>query len=156
VTTLARLAEPRRLPVAARLALAAEIVSTYLRARRLLRRGDVRAAVTGLRGGDVAATAGAAKAAAAPTAPAPTADYAAGIRLARAVTHVLEPLPLDSRCLMTSLVLSGLLARRGAAPSLVIGVRGGDAFGAHSWVELGGRSLLPTPDGGGFERLVAL
>jgi hypothetical protein len=82
-------------------------------------------------------------------------NVAAGARLGRAVTRVLGPLPADSRCLMTSLVLCRLLARRGAAASLVIGVRGGSSFGAHAWVELDGHPLLP-PNEGEFERLVTL
>ena len=61
----------------------------------------------------------------------------------------------DSRCLMQSVVLVAMLARRGAEASLVIGVRPGVDFGAHAWVELAGRALLPT-FGDDFARLVEL
>jgi Transglutaminase-like superfamily len=145
VTTVARLAEPRRLVAAARVGLALEVVATYARARRLLRRGDLRAVVVRLRGGAAPGEGGAGPE-----------GYAGGLRLARAVTRVLDPLPLDSRCLMSSLVVCGMLGRRGVGASLVIGVRSGEAFGAHAWVELHGRSLLPAPDEAGYERLVAL
>jgi Transglutaminase-like superfamily len=145
VTELGRLAAPGRLPARTRLALGAEIVTTYARARRLLRRSDVREAVAALRG-----RAGSGEDRGRQE------DYAAGLRLGRAVTRVLGPLPVDSRCLMSSLVLCGLLGRRGIGSSVVIGVRSGESFGAHSWVELGGRSVLPAPDEAGYERLVAL
>jgi hypothetical protein len=56
---------------------------------------------------------------------------------------------------MQSLTLSALLARRGYASKLVIGVQAGEAFGAHAWVELDGRPLLP-PGGEAFQRLVEL
>jgi hypothetical protein len=56
---------------------------------------------------------------------------------------------------MQSLTLSALLARRGYSSMLVIGVRAGEAFGAHAWVELDGRPLLP-PGGDTFQRLVEL
>jgi hypothetical protein len=36
-----------------------------------------------------------------------------------------------------------LLARRGVAATLVIGVRPGAEFAAHAWVEREGRPLLP-------------
>jgi Transglutaminase-like superfamily len=76
-------------------------------------------------------------------------------RLAKVVGRVLRPLPLESRCLTQSLVLTRLLADRGIETKLVIGVRPGDEFGAHAWVELAGQPLLP-PGGGEFERLVDL
>src|SRR5258708_14980964 len=50
-------------------------------------------------------------------------------RLARATTRVLRTLPTDTRCLMQSLTLSALLARRGYSSTLVIGVGAGVAFG---------------------------
>ena len=138
---LAPLARPRRLSVARRLALAAEAVATYVRVRAMLRRRDVRATVERLRGG-------------APPTDAPD-DHAAGLRLARAVAIVMRPLPGDTRCLTTSLVVCAMCARRGAGATVVIGVRPGDAFGAHAWPELGGRPLLPALEMS-FERLVEL
>lgn len=138
---LASLAQPRRLSRGHKLALAGEILVTYVRVRLSLRRHDVRTTVRRLRG-DAADT----RAIDAQT---------AGRRLGRVVTRVLDPLPADTRCLTTSLVLCGLLARRGAGGRVVIGVRPGEPFGAHAWVELGGRPLLPrmAPE---FKRLVEL
>ena len=54
------------------------------------------------------------------TAPAPPLRFARlatarARRLGRAVMRTLDPLPLDSRCLVRSLVLTTLLARRGVA-----------------------------------------
>ena len=78
-----------------------------------------------------------------------------GARLGRAVVRTLRLLPTDSRCLMRSLVLTRLLARRGLESALVIGVAVEPEFAAHAWVERGDVPLLPT-DGSGFARLVRL
>ncbi len=49
------------------------------------------------------------------------------------------------KCLTRSLVLQTLLARRGIASDLVIGVRKeGERFGAHAWVEWRGRPVAET------------
>ncbi|MDQ3493160.1 MAG: lasso peptide biosynthesis B2 protein [Chloroflexota bacterium] len=72
--------------------------------------------------------------------------HLSGLRLGRAVIHSLHLLPTDSRCLMRSLVLTGLLARRGIASSLIIGVRPEPEFSAHAWVEHAGEPLLPPGD----------
>jgi hypothetical protein len=69
--------------------------------------------------------------------------YLSGLRLGRAVIGSLRLLPTDSRCLTRSLVLTGLLARRGIASSLIIGVRPDPEFVAHAWVEYAGEPLLP-------------
>lgn len=126
----------------ARLRLAGEIVGAYAQARRALRHRPLPDVVADLRGG-------------AATVDADRPD--AGPRLARAVVRTLEPLPLDSRCLMRSLVLLRLLARRGVAGRLVIAVtpNQSDQLAAHAWVELDGRPLLAP---GGFEdgRLLTL
>lgn len=78
-------------------------------------------------------------------------------RLAGAVVRTLEPLPLDSRCLMRSLVLLRLLARRGVSGVLVIAVRPGERaqLDAHAWVEVADEPVLApaSPDHG---RLVTL
>jgi len=78
-------------------------------------------------------------------------------RLARAVTLTLERTPLDSRCLLESLVLLRMLARRGVDGSLVIAVRPQerDTLDAHAWVELAGRPLL-SPAGMQHGHLVTL
>lgn len=133
-----------RLPVLHKLRLAAESLAIYVRVRRLLRGADLPTVVERLRG------------AAAPSqGPPDPASYAAGLRLARASTRTISLLPTDSRCLMRSLVLTGLLARRDVAGTLVIGVSPGEEFGAHAWVELGGQPLLP-PDETTYGRLVEL
>lgn len=83
---------------------------------------------------------------------APSSNPAAAFRLAWAVERVLGSLPADSRCLVRSVVLVGLLARRSVPSTLVIGVRPGEPFAAHAWVEADGRPLLPSGEGE-FERL---
>jgi hypothetical protein len=56
---------------------------------------------------------------------------------------------------MRSLVLVGVLARRGLPASLVIGVVSEPRFTAHAWVESEGVALLPT-NGPSYRRLVRL
>jgi hypothetical protein len=124
--------------------LGSEILFAYLAARWYLRRGALPGVVARLRQ--------------VPPAPARGplgADQ--GARLGHAVGRALSPLPLDSRCLLRSLVLVRLLARRGAAADLVIAARPGDAdgFEAHAWVEVAGRPLLP-PAVAPYGRLVTL
>jgi Transglutaminase-like superfamily len=127
------------LPPMAKAVLAAEILVTYVRARWLLLRCDLPGALTRLRGTDgVARTT--------------TYDFTA-VRLSHAVTRILSALPMDAKCLVRSLVLTAVLARRGIASTVVIGVRPGDGFAAHAWVETGGRAILPHE---GFARLHAL
>jgi hypothetical protein len=75
-------------------------------------------------------------------------------RLSKAVIKVLEPLPSDSRCLFRSLTLLCILQRRGIVPRLVIAVRS-DPFGAHAWLEVCGRAVLPAAEPG-YERLLEL
>jgi hypothetical protein len=124
-----------------KLALAAEIAAAYVRVRLTLRRHrDVRNALALLR--------------AETRAPAANGDPGP-VRLAHAVTRVLDRLPADSRCLTQSLVLAHLLSRRGIGGTVVIGVRPGSSFGAHAWVELDGVALLPR-DETEFARLVEL
>jgi len=62
-------------------------------------------------------------------------------------------LPADSRCLAQSLVLCDLLARRGLAATLIIGVSTEDSFGAHAGWSWTGVPLLET---GKFGRLTEL
>jgi hypothetical protein len=134
-------ARARSLPGRAWLGL--EVALTYARARRAVRSGPLPATLALIRdrpyerGG------------------APQTLPGGPERLARATTRVLRTLPTDTRCLMQSLTLSALLARRGYSSTLVIGVRADEAFGAHAWVELDGRALLP-PGGDTFQRLVEL
>lgn len=130
-----------------RLLLAAEILVDYGRAYRLMRRTDLTEAVARLRG----------HAAPAPTpASASTVQqHATALRVARAAMLILRRLPTDRRCLVRSLVVSGLLARRGIPAQLVLGVRPDSSgpFMAHAWVEHGGECVLPDE---GFSRLHAL
>jgi len=133
--------DARRLSLARKVALATEILATYVRVRRSLWRDELPATLAKLRMG-VAVPAGAQR-------------VDAGRRLASAVVRVLDRLPTDSRCLTRALVLTRVLARRGIASSLVIGVKSEPEFGAHAWVELGGLPLLPTGEAA-FGRLVEL
>ena len=85
----------------------------------------------------------------------PQARVAEARRLGRAVIRTLDPLPGDTRCLVRSLVLTRLLARRGIASTLVIGARTTPGFLAHAWVEHRGVAVL-DPGGGQFARLTEL
>lgn len=131
----------RPLGMGRKAALALEILWLYALVRWRLLRGDLRDGLAELRG----SSAGEGE----------ERHPALAYRLAWAVERVLGHLPFDSRCLVRSLVLIGLLARRSIPAMLVIGVRPGADFGAHAWVERDGRPLLP--DGGAeFDRLVTL
>jgi hypothetical protein len=119
-----------------------EIVGAYARARWRLWRTDLPRTVKALRSvvpDDGARLADAER---------------AGIRLGHVVGRTLRHLPFDSRCLMRSLVLTRLLARRGIDSSLVIAVQT-EPFGGHAWVERQGVPLLP-PAGPPFRRIVEL
>lgn len=141
---------------ARKLATAAEILAAYVRARRLIRRSDLPGAVTALRG-EAAGHPPDAAAGHPPDAAAghPPDAVPAGRRLGRAVVRTLGLLPTDSRCLMRSLVLTALLARRGIESRLIVGVRPGETLLAHAWVEHRGQPLLET-GGSRFERLLEL
>ncbi|MEA2286958.1 MAG: Transglutaminase-like superfamily [Solirubrobacteraceae bacterium] len=129
-----------------RILLAREILSLYAEARRLLRTAPVTQVVTELRGGTLSSFSD---------------DWnfkevrLTGLRLATAVTRTLPLLPTDTRCLMRSLVLTGMLARRGVAAPVIIAVKPGGEFGAHAWVEHAGLPLLPTLEDE-FHRLVEI
>jgi hypothetical protein len=133
-----------RLSPIKRLRLGGEIVAAYGRVRWQLSRSDLRETVSVLRG---------------QSGPAQSQSEAGaeeiGRRLGRATVRTLSVLPTDSRCLMRSLVLSRLLARRGIDSSLVLAVRSGDTFAAHAWVEHQGCPLLEPADGS-FGRLVEI
>jgi len=115
------------------------VLHVYLRAQRLIHRADLPAVMSELRAGAIK----------------PVADVehqrVIGSRLAWMVSRILGLLPTDSRCLIRSVTLSTLLARRGIPSRVVIGVRAKPQFGAHAWVEHEGRPLLPVGDG--YERL---
>lgn len=132
-----------RLTPGAKIALGLEILRAYGRVRWLLWRGDVVSTLQQLRGQTPQVDQ-----------PPPTADLS-GRRLGSAVGRTLRVLPTDSRCLMRSLVLSSLLARRRIESALVIGVSPAPSFAAHAWVEHHGEPLLPSGEGG-YQRLVEL
>ena len=122
--------------------LAAEVLEAYARGRWRLQRSGLRDAVAAQR--DVARR------------PAAAGDtVASGRRLGRVVQRALRVVPADTRCLAQSLTLTRLLARRGIDSRLVIGVRPGERFAAHAWVEHDGSPLLP-PGGGEYEELLTL
>jgi hypothetical protein len=126
---------------AKRAALVAEIVLAYAQAKVLMRRTDLPTTLERLRRRSPP--------------PAQPDSIPGAVRLGDIVARVLDVLPTDSRCLIRSLVLTRLLDRRGTASTLAIGVRPGEDFGAHAWLEVAGR---PVQDAGGsdFPRLVEL
>jgi hypothetical protein len=133
-----------RLGLSQRLALGMEIVRTYLAVRALSSRRKLPSVVAVLR--DAPPIGGL-------PLPDPRVD---GIRLGRAVMRALVLTPGGTRCLMRSLVLLRLLARRGITEGeLIIAVQPGPSvLDAHAWIELDGRALLPPGDG--HERLLVL
>jgi hypothetical protein len=128
-----------RLSPAVKGRLALEILGAYVDVRRSLRRADFQSVVESIRNANGATGT----------------EAVDPRRLGRAVTRTLRLLPTDSRCLMQSLVLTELLARRGIRSTLVIGVASGPEFAAHAWVESSGRPLLPSREPL-YQRLVEL
>jgi transglutaminase superfamily protein len=124
----------RPMPLQEKLKLGREIVGTYALARWRLRRHDLPTALAAMRE----------RYAACPSAfDDPLAEKYAAVRLGRAIGRTLSILPFDSKCLVRSLVLAELLARRGIESRVVIGVKPGPSFGAHAWVEsIDGQALL--------------
>jgi hypothetical protein len=76
------------------------------------------------------------------------------LRLGHGVQRTLGVLPFDSRCLIRSLVLTRLLARRGLTSTVVLAAKSKPSFEAHAWVEHDGTPLLPA--GSGFHRLTEM
>ena len=126
----------------AKVALAAEILAEYVPSWWILGRPNVVEMVSAAR--DVRPTK--------PRVPAEL-EHALARRLGRAVVMTLRLLPTDSRCLIRSLVLTRLLARRAIPNTLVIGVRKEPDFEAHAWIEHEGRPVLPA---GAYTRLTEL
>jgi transglutaminase superfamily protein len=134
------------IPVMSKARLFVEIACAYVRVRRLLRRQEIRAVVAILR--DVPAD----------RREIPDDSMAgkyAGYRLGRAVARTLGVLPGDSRCLVRSLVLTQLLARRKISSSLVIGISSEAEFASHAWVESEGVPLL-SPENATERRLIEI
>ncbi len=131
---IARLA--RRSPVAA------ETIVTYVRARRRMARDDDVRRLLAFARRDVGNQTD-------------RASLAEARQLARTASLTLGLLPDDPRCLVRSLVLIELLARRGIAATLVIGTSAVADFRAHAWVELSGEPPLSSA-GFGEGRLAEL
>lgn len=129
-----------------RLGLALEILTAYARVRWLLLSKELPQVVAKLRSLDGARRGWTGD---------PELARVIGERLGSAVIHTLSVLPSDNRCLVRSLVLTRLLARRGIDSSFVIGVDSLSEFSAHAWVERNGAALLPT-EGYVSRRLVEL
>jgi hypothetical protein len=122
-----------------RLRLALEIVAAYAAARRHQRGRPLPETLSALRR--------------ARPQPAAGDPVQTGRNLANPIVRTLTVLPADSRCLIRSLVMTRLLARRGVASTLVLGVSRDRGFEAHAWVEVNGQPVLPTLR---FERLTEL
>ncbi len=122
---------PGRVGIRLRVQLVAEVLRTYRLARRLLREGNITQVADQLRqAGDNSLDRESA--------------LIIGRRLRRPVMRTLGALPTDSRCLIRSLVLIGMMARRGAHCDLSIGALTTEGFAAHAWVEYEGVHLLPS------------
>lgn len=119
----------RRLRPLQRARLAAEILRAYVLARRLLRRRTLPDTVAALRRGTGVA-------------PSDITNLALGRHLAWATVRTITLLPANSRCLMQSLVLTRVMARRGLRSELVLSAAPGPEFEAHAWVEHAGQPLL--------------
>jgi hypothetical protein len=137
-----RLPQSRRLRLGERGRLAAEILTTYAQVRRSLRSAPIESVLARLRRTGPAASQRATA-------------LAESQRLGRAVSKTLALAPGDTRCLVRSLVLIGLLDRRQISATLVIGTRSDPEFLAHAWVEQAGAAIL-HPGDGSFARLVEL
>lgn len=119
-----------------------EILAAYGPLMRLVRRNDLPVML---------ATARSPRGRLAPVARADA--HACAVQLGAIVQRVTERLPTDSRCLVQSLVLLRLLARRSIEAAIVLGVDVNGGFAAHAWVEHDGQAVLPA---GAFGRLVEL
>jgi len=139
----APVAADRRLSTAQKLALTFEILVAHVRFRRRLKRTGLPGALARARGGTVEGDA------------TDVLDRYFACRVANAVERVLDHVPGGERCLVRSLVLVELLARRNLFTTLVIGVTASGEFGAHAWVEIDGFPLLP-PHESKYTRLVQL
>lgn len=130
---------PRLARLGVKAALTVEILATFVVVRLTMREPDIRTTLERLREGGNA----------------PPGDLETAFFLASAVHRVLAFVPRRSRCLVQSLVLTKLLARRGIASSLVIAVAPGPQLEAHAWVESGQTPLLrpATPEQAQLVRL---
>jgi len=138
-----RAALDERWPIRQKLSVGAEAIRAYARVRWVMARNDLGRAVEILRGASGSEGSCGLE------------EQLVGVRLGRAVTRTLRVLPTDSRCLMQTLVLLDLLAHRGIAATVVIGVQASPDFKAHAWLETGGMTLLWN-GGPEYERLLEL
>jgi Transglutaminase-like superfamily len=139
----------RSLPLGRRVLLVSEILAIYCRVRVRLLRDRFPVALAGVRElpgvREISGTSNQEQGARMP--PGSAVTYLRAARLGRAVQRTLRLVPGDARCLMQSLVLTAVLARRGIDTKLLIGVSPGEEFEAHAWVEYSGRALLPDSQG---------
>jgi hypothetical protein len=133
----------RRLGPMRRGLLGLEILITYVRVRRLLRRHTLPETVAALRAGAGATTSES------------EATLELGRHLAWATVRTIIILPSDSRCLMRSLVLTRVMARRGLRSTFVLSAAPAPQFEAHAWVEHAGEPLL-MPAGAEHQNLLRL
>lgn len=127
-----------RVPPPLKLALAAEIVGIYARARWRMTRADIRDVVASIRDRPPVRPAG--------VQPGSLDARLVAARLANAVNRTLRVLPTDSRCLVQALTLSRLLSARGIPSTIVIGAHSRPDFAAHAWVEHLGMPVQPPED----------
>ena len=150
-----RVSAAKPLTFAERVALASEIVVSYIVARRDLKSAPIADVVAALRRSDGRRRAEGALPPGDGVERSSSDMLVRASRLARAVVAMLALFPGDSRCLVRSLVLTRLLARREIPSRLVIGARTAPEFLAHAWVECAGAPVL-DPGDGSFGRLVEL
>jgi hypothetical protein len=130
------------MPVGEKVRLVVEILAAYVPLARLVRRNDLPAMVAAARSPRCAMM------------PVPSDEaHESAVRLGAIVQRTTEQLPTDSRCLIQSLVLVRLLARRSIDAVIVLGVQTGGGFAAHAWVEHDGEAVLAA---GAFQRLAEL
>ncbi|MGH2935422.1 MAG: lasso peptide biosynthesis B2 protein [Gaiellaceae bacterium] len=134
-----------RFSPAEKIALSLEVLRAYVRVRWLLVRRGLPETVRILRGGLAVHRVGGPE----------WQRRASAARYGRIVVRILRLLPTDGRCLMRSLVLASVLARRGIHGRVVIGVRPDPSFAAHAWIEVDGQPVLAT-DQEEFHRLTEL
>jgi hypothetical protein len=107
-----------------------------------------------VRGNDLRMMAAVARSPRPPVVSVPPGDaHEAAMRLGAIVQRVTELLPTDSRCLIQSLIVLRVLARRSIEAVIVVGVEVDGGFQAHAWVEHDAEPVLPS---GAFHRLVEL
>jgi Transglutaminase-like superfamily len=123
----------KRVPLRQRISLGVEIFFAYLSARRSVKRDGLTRTLSELRSSTANPETGLTRAE----------NRYVAYRMGRVVEKVLRAVP-DARCLTRSVVLVGLLAKRGLPSSLVIGVARTPEFAAHAWVEYDGIPVLPT------------